>query len=118
MGMQLLTQSYDLLELQQLRSELERRGIKVLIADEFTYAIPGMPGAERPRRVLVAQEDIAPARQVVADLLGQDRIHTDDANLLNEEADVDAHSPIHKRASFLWLIAGLLIVGLVVLSAQ
>ncbi len=118
MAMQLLTQSYDLLELQQLRSELERRGIKVLIADEFTYAIPGMPGAERPRRVLVAAEDIAPARQVVADLLGKDRIHDDEAILLNEEADADSKQPYHKRNSFLWLIAGLLILGLVVLSAQ
>ncbi len=73
--MHLIVQTYSLIELQQLRSELEQRGIKVHVSDEFTYAIPGMPGAEQPRGLWVAlEEDIAPARRVVSDLAGEERL--------------------------------------------
>ncbi len=73
--MHLIAQTYDLIELQQARSELEKRGIRVHVSDEFTYAIPGMPGAEQPRGIWVAlDEDVAPARRVVADLLGPERV--------------------------------------------
>jgi len=78
--MHLIVQTYSLLELQQLRSELEKRGIRVHVSDEFTYAIPGMPGAEQPRGLWVAlPEDIVPARQVVADLVGTERLAPDPA---------------------------------------
>ncbi|MGB7180807.1 MAG: DUF2007 domain-containing protein [Burkholderiaceae bacterium] len=77
--MQLLTRSYQTVELIQLRSELEHRGIAVHIADEFTYAIPGMPGAEQPRGVWVADDDLLAAQRVVIDLLGDDRVHRPDA---------------------------------------
>jgi hypothetical protein len=113
--MQVLTESYDLLELQQLRSELERRGIKVLIADEFTYAIPGMPGAERPRRVLVAEEDMLPAKQVVADLLGEDRIHKEDSE---STGSADRPQINTRTATYLWIGAGLAILMLIVVSAR
>jgi len=115
--MQVLTESYDLLELQQLRSELERRGIKVLIADEFTYAIPGMAGAERPRRVMVAEEDMLPAKQVVTDLLGADRIHKEDT----EDTEQSKHEPVRlntRSATYLWIGAGLIILLLIVISAS
>ena len=113
--MKVLTQSYDVMEMEQLRSELERRGIKVLIADEFSYAIPGMPGAERPRRVLVAEEDMAPARQVVADLLGEDRIHEDGQA---QRAAKSTSSRIDtKTATYLWIGAGVIILVLIVISS-
>lgn len=76
--MHLIVQTYSLIELQQLRSELEKRGIRVHVSDEFTYAIPGMPGAEQPRGLWIAlPEDILPARQVVTDLVGADRLEPD-----------------------------------------
>lgn len=75
--MQLLMQSYDAIELQRLRAELEQRRIKVHISDEFTYAIPGMPGAEQPRGIWVDDDDLLPARQVVVDLFGEQRVATD-----------------------------------------
>jgi|GEM_PF-6216967 len=111
--MQVLTESYDLLEIQQLRSELERRGIKVLIADEFTYAIPGMAGAERPRRVMVAEEDMLPAKQVVTDLLGEDRIHKEDSASGQKPVQLDT-----KSATYLWIGAALIILLLIVVSAR
>ena len=73
--MHLIVQTYSLIELQQVRSELEQRGIAVHVSDEFTYAIPGMPGAEQPRGLWVASdEDIVPARRIVGDLIGIDRL--------------------------------------------
>lgn len=72
--MQLVTQSYDTVELQQVRMELERRNIAVHISDEFMYAIPGMPGAEKPRGIWVDEADLLPAQRVVTDLLGPDRV--------------------------------------------
>ena len=115
--MQVLTESYDLLELQQLRTELERRGINVLIADEFTYAIPGMAGAERPRRVMVAQEDMLPAKQVVIDLIGEERIFKENHHP-DESSEPHSASANSKSTSFLWVGAALGILVLVVVSAS
>ncbi|MEZ5660557.1 MAG: DUF2007 domain-containing protein [Burkholderiaceae bacterium] len=71
----MLIRSYDLLELQLLRSELAARRINVYMSDEFTYAIPGLPGAEQPRALWVAEaDDLEPARRIVADLVGQERL--------------------------------------------
>ena len=73
--MDLLIRSYDLMELQRLRVELAARGIDVYMSDEFTYAIPGLPGAEQPRALWVTEpEDLMPARRIVADLVGGERL--------------------------------------------
>lgn len=72
--MQLIARSYDMIELQRVRGELQSRGIRVHVSDEFTYAIPGMPGAEQPRGIWVPDEDVMPARRVVSDLLGPERL--------------------------------------------
>lgn len=73
--MHLLIRSYDLVELQRLRAELDCRGIAVYMSDEFTFAIPGLPGAEQPRALWVTDEDdLVPARRVIADLLGEERL--------------------------------------------
>ncbi len=91
--MHLIVQTYSLIELQQVRSELEKRGIRVHVSDEFTYAIPGMPGAEQPRGIWVAlPEDILPAQQVVTDLVGADRLEPVQA----DHGDV----PASKETSF------------------
>ena len=94
--MHLIVQTYSLIELQQRRSELEKRGIRVHVSDEFTYAIPGMPGAEQPRGLWIAlPEDILPARQVVTDLVGADRLEPNqqnpagDADLTSAQAQAD-----------------------------
>jgi len=52
-----LLQSYDIVLLQRLRSILEERGIVVHLSDEFTFAVPGLPGAEQPRGLWVHRED-------------------------------------------------------------
>lgn len=89
--MHLIVQSYNQIELQQLRSELEQRGIAVHVSDEFTYAIPGMPGAEQPRGLWVTlDEDLLPARRVVADLVGQDRLASASENSDSSETP-DSH---------------------------
>lgn len=72
--MRLIARSYDTIELQRLRTELESRGMPVHVSDEFTYAIPGMPGAEQPRGLWVGDDDWVPARRVVADLIGARRL--------------------------------------------
>lgn len=73
--MHLIAQTYSQVELQRARSELEKRGIRVHVSDEFTYAIPGMPGAEQPLGIWVSlAEDILPAQRVVSDLLGPDSL--------------------------------------------
>ncbi len=79
--MHLVARCYDAIELQLLRTELESRGIRVHVSDEFTFAIPGMPGAEQPRGLWVAlDEDLLPARRVVSDLIGSDRLVPDDGH--------------------------------------
>lgn len=55
--MRRLLQSYDIVLLQRLRSILEDRGIVVHLSDEFTFAVPGLPGAEQPRGLWVHRED-------------------------------------------------------------
>lgn len=93
--MHLIVQTYSLIELQQLRSELEKRGIRVHVSDEFTYAIPGMPGAEQPRGLWITlPEDIMPARQVIADLVGEDRLEPDPSSVAPTGSDAAAsHKP-------------------------
>lgn len=113
--MHLLVQSYETLELQQIRSELERRGIAVHMADEFTYAIPGMPGAEQPRSIWVATEDLLPAQRVVSDLLGPERVHWDDSSSPKTDTrQTSSQQGVTRRANqalldkWLWLIAAVL----------
>lgn len=113
--MQLLVQSYETLELQQIRSELEKRGIAVHMADEFTYAIPGMPGAEQPRSIWVSAEDLLPAQRVVSDLLGPDRVHRDElSRQANSPLQASAQTGGARRGSqalldrWLWLVAAVL----------
>jgi len=92
--MHLIVQTYSLIELQQLRSELEKRGIRVHVSDEFTYAIPGMPGAEQPRGLWIAlPEDIVPARQVVTDLVGADRLEPDQQGHPNDTDQPSVSAP-------------------------
>lgn len=125
--MHLIVQTYSLIELQQLRSELEKRGIRVHVSDEFTYAIPGMPGAEQPRGLWIAlPEDIVPARQVVTDLVGADRLepdqlgHPNDADQPAVSARADTGSidetQSHGRSGSAWqwlvLLAALAIIWL------
>jgi len=111
--MHLIVQTYSLIELQQLRSELEKRGIRVHVSDEFTYAIPGMPGAEQPRGLWIAlPEDILPARQVVTDLVGADRLEPDQQDQQNDtdqpsvsaqaEPDTVRATQSHKRSGNAW----------------
>ena len=121
--MQLLTQCYESVEILQIRSELEARGIHVHIADEFTYAIPGMPGAEQPRGVWVADDDLYAAQLVIKDLLGEDRIHQLDDTRDTEPATTSSRrlsSGIGRSVySWIWLAAGLiLLLALLSLSAK
>ncbi len=91
--MHLIAQTYSQVELQQARSELEKRGIRVHVSDEFTYAIPGMPGAEQPLGIWVAlAEDILPAQRVVSDLLGPDSLTAVDESPDNAAATGAARS--------------------------
>lgn len=55
--MRLVLRTYDIVMLQRLRSVLEQRGIAVHVSDEFTFAVPGLPGAEQPRGLWVMPED-------------------------------------------------------------
>ena len=55
--MRLVLRSYDIVMLQRARSVLEQRGIVVHVSDEFTFAVPGLPGAEQPRGLWVLPED-------------------------------------------------------------
>lgn len=115
--MHLIVQTYSLIELQQVRSELEKRGIAVHVSDEFTYAIPGMPGAEQPRGLWVAtDEDIVPARRIVSDLIGDDRLEPlnepagDDHGAARHQADTSAGDG-HRARSVRWLWPGIIAVG-------
>ncbi|MEZ5740928.1 MAG: DUF2007 domain-containing protein [Burkholderiaceae bacterium] len=96
--MHLLLRSYDLVELQRVRSELVQRGIKVHVSDEFTYAIPGMPGAEQPRGLWVAlDEDLLAARRIACDLLGEERLELATGSALGTAgapADATAGGPV------------------------
>lgn len=56
-AIQLLLRTYDIVALQRVRSILEQRGIAVHVSDEFTFAVPGMPGAEQPRALWVGTEE-------------------------------------------------------------
>ncbi|MEZ5653963.1 MAG: DUF2007 domain-containing protein [Burkholderiaceae bacterium] len=111
--MHLLIRSYDPLELQRLRGELEARKIRVFMSDEFTYAVPGLPGAEQPRALWVADAtDLAPARRVVADLLGERRLEE------TEHADRPVHVAHEELSAPRWItvsIAGA--AGIIVLLA-
>lgn len=55
--MRLVLRSYDIVMLQRMRSILEQRGIVVHVSDEFTFAVPGLPGAEQPRGLWVPVDD-------------------------------------------------------------
>lgn len=55
--MRLVARTYDVVLLQRMRSILEARGIAVHVSDEFTFAVPGLPGAEQPRGLWVPRED-------------------------------------------------------------
>jgi len=55
--MRRVLRTYDIVMLQRLRSVLEQRGIPVHVSDEFTFAVPGLPGAEQPRGLWVLPED-------------------------------------------------------------
>ena len=45
--MRLVLRTYDIVMLQRMRSILEQRGIAAHVSDEFTFAVPGLPGALR-----------------------------------------------------------------------
>lgn len=102
--MQLVVQSYETLELLQVRSELEARGIAVHLADEFTYAIPGMPGAEQPRGIWVADDDLYAAQLVVRDLLGPDRVHQPDAKSTGATNSGTSNAVLDK---WIWIVAAI-----------
>jgi len=55
--MRRILQTYDIVLLQRMRSILEERGIVVHVSDEFTFAVPGLPGAEQPRGLWVPRGD-------------------------------------------------------------
>ena len=55
--MRLVLRTYDIVMLQRMRSILEQRGIAVHVSDEFTFAVPGLPGAEQPRGLWVPPAD-------------------------------------------------------------
>ena len=55
--MRRVLRSYDIVLLQRMRSILEERGIVVHVSDEFTFAVPGLPGAEQPRGLWVPHGD-------------------------------------------------------------
>lgn len=117
MGLQLVLRSYDTIELQRVRSELERRRISVHISDEFTYAIPGMPGAEQPRGLWVDHDDLLPAQRVVADLLGDERVAQPDDDApatISPDASRNAANPL--TSIWPWLSVGLIILALLMLT--
>ena len=110
--MQLVVQSYEAVELLQVRSELEKRGIAVHLADEFTYAIPGMPGAEQPRGIWVADEDLYAAQLVVRDLLGPDRVHQPEPTT-DQGATARAGSSNAVLDKWIWIIAAIVALAAV-----
>ena len=118
-----LLQSYDLLELQQLRVELTARGIDVYMSDEFTYAIPGLPGAEQPRALWVTKpEDLMPARRVVADLLGEHRIAPlpDESPEATAYGDQESNRPdarVARVLPFIWGIITALVIAALLADA-
>ena len=117
--------SYDLIELQRLRTELTARGIDVHLSDEFTYAIPGLPGAEQPRALWVTRpEDVTPARRIAADLFGEERLDplpadADDAHGTDPSpadggparGDADGYDARHNALIWGIMAAAALIVG-------
>lgn len=124
--MHLIVQTYSLIELQQVRSELEKRGIRVHVSDEFTYAIPGMPGAEQPRGIWVAlPEDILPAQQVVTDLVGADRlepVQTDQENVpASKQTTVTSSTenqiPSNSYSAWPWILFALALAFIWLLNA-
>ena len=85
--MHLILETYDIAEMMRIRSELDARGIRFHVSDEFTYAIPGMPGAEKPCGLWVmSEEDAVIARRMVTDLLGAHRVSPDPAEQGADEA--------------------------------
>lgn len=61
-----LMRTNDLVLISAVEAILAERGIDVLVADQFTSAIEGSLGF-LPRRLLVLEEDLAPARRALVD---------------------------------------------------
>lgn len=61
-----LMRTNDLVLISAVEAILAERGIDVLVADQFTSAIEGSLGF-LPRRLLVLEEDLAPARRALVE---------------------------------------------------
>jgi hypothetical protein len=61
-----LMRTNDLVLISAVEAILAEHGIDVLVADQFTSAIEGSLGF-LPRRLLVLEEDLAPARRALVE---------------------------------------------------
>lgn len=72
--MRVVLRTWDILMLERVRSVLQARGILAHVSDEFTFAVPGLPGAENPRAVWVPEADWAAAIRALRNEIPPDEL--------------------------------------------